>query len=111
LPEMPPRDDRPILVMAADRSIHGSSVELARPLRPLGRNLQRPDYIAGACALALGLGLMSRPILPDLLALVQLRRTHRRPPCVTTADRTRRTSHSVHTARRFACILSGKRWT
>jgi hypothetical protein len=67
-------EDLPAIVAEADRSIPNGSLEILVRLRPSTDLDQGPDYLTAACGLALGLGLTSGVLLPDLLALAQSRR-------------------------------------
>ncbi|MGN6672726.1 MAG: hypothetical protein ACTHMA_05460, partial [Thermomicrobiales bacterium] len=46
---------------------------LAVPLSPDNDRRPSPDYLTSACVLALGMGLITGPIIPDLLRLIPSR--------------------------------------
>jgi hypothetical protein len=45
-------------------------VAIASPATSDGDRRPTPDYVTSACILALGMGLMTGPIIPDLLRLL-----------------------------------------
>jgi hypothetical protein len=71
LPDVPLQDERAVVVAAVAGSTFDEPVPLVMYPPPITSERQGPDYLTAAFGLTLGLGLMSRPLLTDLLARVR----------------------------------------
>jgi hypothetical protein len=65
-----PSEDLPAVVVGADHAADVLSIALATAASSHGDTRPAPDYLTAACALALGMGLTTGPLIPDLLRLI-----------------------------------------
>jgi hypothetical protein len=68
-----PSEDLPAVVVGGDHAADDLSVDLATAASSHGETRPAPDYLTAACALALGMGLTTGPLIPDLLRLIPCR--------------------------------------
>ncbi len=73
LPRAPGQEDLPAVVVGEDHDLDDLSHVLVRPDSSAGDGRPAPDFLTAACALALGMGLTTGPLLPDLLRLIPTR--------------------------------------
>lgn len=73
LADTPRRSDGLAGILAEDRVEDPILAALTRPASTDGDHRPNPDYLASACILALGMGLVTGPIIPDLLRLMPTR--------------------------------------
>jgi hypothetical protein len=73
LPRSPGNEDLPAVVVGEDHDLDDLSHVLVSPDSSAGDGRPAPDYLTAACALALGMGLTTGPLLPDLLRLIPTR--------------------------------------